>query len=79
MAAREMETQRDQRRNGPGLQAAGLLIAALMMLAFGAWIFMLLLGMFAGYMAMPGLALGYWASMGVLAMVRLVFMKAEAS
>ena len=54
-------------------------VAALILLAFGAWIFMLLLGMFAGYMAMPGLALGYWASMGVLAMVRLVFMKAEAS
>lgn len=54
-------------------------VAALILIAFGAWIFMLLLGMFAGYMAMPGLALGYWASMGVLAMIRLVFVKAEAS
>ena len=54
-------------------------IAAVIMIAFGAWIFMLLLGMFAGYMAMPGLALGYWASMGILSMVRLVFLKAESS
>lgn len=55
------------------------LIAAFMLVAFGGWIFMLLLGMFAGYMAMPGLALGYWASVGILAMLRLVFLKAEAS
>jgi hypothetical protein len=35
MVAREMETQRDQRRNGPGLQAAGLLIAGLMVSGCG--------------------------------------------
>ena len=35
MAAREMEAQRDQRRNGPGLQAAGLLIAGLMISGCG--------------------------------------------
>lgn len=29
-----------------------------------AWGLMLLLGMFAGYLAIPGLALGYWACMG---------------
>jgi hypothetical protein len=41
----------------------------------GGWLLMLLLGMFAGYMAMPGLAIGYWASTGVFLMVRLAFSK----
>lgn len=30
-----------------------------------AWMLMLLLGILAGYTLMPGLAIGYWASLGI--------------
>lgn len=38
-----------------------------------AWVLMLLFGMFAGYLGIPGLALGYWASYGIYLMARFVF------
>lgn len=44
---------------------------------FSAWILMLLFGMFAGYLGIPGLALGFWASYGILLMARLVWAKAS--
>lgn len=43
------------------------------LIAACSWVFMLLLGMFAGHMAMPGLAIGYWASLGIFMMLRLAF------
>lgn len=52
----------------------GLVLLLILKIFGGAWLAMLLLGMFAGYMAMPGLAIGYWATLGVVAMVKLVFL-----
>lgn len=52
----------------------GLVLLLILKIFVGAWLAMLLLGMFAGYMAMPGLAIGYWATLGVVAMVKLVFL-----
>lgn len=52
--------------------------SALILGLFGAWLLMLLFGMFAGYLAAPGLAIGYWASYGIYLMLRLVFAKASA-
>lgn len=39
------------------------------------WLLMLLLGMFAGYMGMPGLAISWQASTGIWFMIRMCFMK----
>lgn len=55
------------------------LLSTFLMAALSGWMLMLLLGMFAGYMAMPGLAIGYWASVGIFLMVRLSLMKIESS
>ena len=62
---------------------AALLVAAAIVLAIVtglgiAWVLMLLFGMFAGYLGVPGLALGYWATYGIYLMLRLVFVKASA-
>jgi hypothetical protein len=43
-----------------------------------AWLLMLLFGMFAGYLGVPGLAIGYWATYGIYLMLRLIFVKASA-
>lgn len=52
-----------------------VLIAAFGTILFGGWILMLLLGMFAGYLAAPGLAIGYWATVGIFLMWRLAVIK----
>jgi hypothetical protein len=57
----------------------GLLILLIGRIFLSAWMAMLLLGMFAGYMVMPGLAIGYWATMGIVAMVNLIFTKTKTS
>lgn len=59
--------------------AGAIILSALVSLAFGGWVLMLLLGMFAGYMAMPGLAIGYWASLGIFVLGRLAFVRASSS
>lgn len=43
------------------------------------WLIMLILGMFAGYMAMPGLAIGFWATLGIFTMINLAFVKLTTS
>lgn len=54
-------------------------VVAALLLGFGsAWLLMLLFGMFAGYLGIPGLAIGYWATYGIYLMLRLVFAKASA-
>ena len=49
-------------------------VVSALLLGFGsAWLLMLLFGMFAGYLGVPGLALGYWATYGIYLMLRIVF------
>ena len=55
-----------------------ILVGTVLLGLFSAWILMLLLGMFAGYLGTPGLALGFWASYGVYLMTRLIWFKASA-
>lgn len=59
-----------------GAVADAALVALIMIGLLGlgsAWLLMLLFGMFAGYLGIPGLAIGYWASYGIYLMVRLTF------
>ena len=53
---------------------AGLILLLLVKIFAGAWLAMLVLGMFAGYMGMPGLAIGYWATLGILMMIKFIFL-----
>lgn len=49
-------------------------IASALILGFGsAWLLMLLFGMFAGYLGLPGLAIGYWATYGIYLMLRFIW------
>lgn len=59
----------------PETLIALMVLVSVASIFFGGWMLMLLFGMFAGYMAMPGLALGYWASTGIFLMLRLAFSK----
>lgn len=53
----------------------GALLVGLLLLPVKAWALMILLGMLAGYMAIPGLAIGFWACLGVVELIGLVRMK----
>ena len=58
---------------------AGLALLIIGKIFLSAWLIMLVLGMFAGYMAMPGLAIGYWATMGVMTMISIASLKLTSS
>lgn len=54
-------------------------VLAMLLSGFGsAWLMMLLFGMFAGYLGVPGLAIGYWATYVIYLMLRLILVKASA-
>lgn len=57
----------------------GLTLLVIGKMFLSAWLVMLVLGMFAGYMAMPGLAIGYWATMGIMTMFAIASIKIKAS
>lgn len=54
-------------------------VVSTLLSGFGsAWMMMLLFGMFAGYLGVPGLAIGYWATYVIYLMLRLILVKASA-
>lgn len=55
----------------------GALTALSVNVLMAGWALMLLLGMFAGYLAIPTLAIGYWASVVSAMMIRFVIHAVE--
>ena len=67
------------KRRAPEIEVEAMVFVVIGKILLSAWLIMLLLGMFAGYMVMPGLAIGYWATLGIFTMLNIAFTKVSSS
>jgi hypothetical protein len=78
-----MYTTRRSTIRGRDLTVGGavlvIIVTLLVTLSLGGWALMIALGMLAGYAGIPGLAIGFWPSVGLSFLLRMALSNASNS